>query len=73
VEIKFGAKVIDKNGETLGTIDHIVRDTWSGEIRKFVVRRSGPEKDLFLSPQDTADINGLLVKLNVSLEELRSR
>jgi sporulation protein YlmC with PRC-barrel domain len=35
MEIEFGKKVIDKNGKALGTVDHLVRNTWTGEVNKF--------------------------------------
>jgi sporulation protein YlmC with PRC-barrel domain len=71
MEIEFGAEVIDQKGEVLGTIDHIVRDTWSGETKKFVVRRE--DQDLFLSPDDVAEATNNKVKLKASLEELGKR
>ena len=70
MEIQYGAKVTDKNGNSLGTIDHIVHDTWTGEIRKFVVRREAPNNDLFLSPDDVLQITKDQVQLNLSSKEL---
>jgi hypothetical protein len=70
MEIEFGSQVLDKDNKLLGTVDHIVRDSWSGEITKFMVRREAPEKDLFISIKDTADISKDEIKLSVSLEEL---
>jgi sporulation protein YlmC with PRC-barrel domain len=73
MEPEFKARVVDRSGQELGTVDHLVRDTWSGEIRKFVVRRPDPDKDLFISMSDVAEAGKGRVKLNVSLEELNSR
>jgi sporulation protein YlmC with PRC-barrel domain len=73
MEPEFKAKVVDRDGKELGTVDHLVRDTWSGEIRKFVVRREEPEKDLFLTPEDIAEATKSQVNLNVTLEELNTR
>ncbi len=73
MEIEFKAEVADRNGKVLGTVDHIVRDTWSGDIRKFVVRRKDSDKDLFLSPDDVAKTSKNQINLNVSLEELDQR
>ena len=72
MEIEFGSRVLDKNEKLLGTVDHIVRDTWSGEISKFMVRREAPEKDLFISIKDAVDISKDTIKLGVSLEELNT-
>lgn len=73
MEIEFGSQVLDKNEKLLGTVDHIVRDTWSGEISKFMVRREAPEKDLFISIKDAVDISKDTIKLGVSLEELNMK
>ncbi len=73
MEIEFGSQVLDKNDKLLGTVDHIVRDTWSGEISKFMVRREAPEKDLFISIKDAVDISKDKIKLGLSLEELNMK
>lgn len=73
MELEFGAKVEDQNGKVLGTVDHLVRDTWTGEISKFVVRRKAPDSDLFLSPEDVLQATKSKVKLNVSFQELSQR
>ena len=73
MEPEFKAKVVDRNGTVLGTVDHLVRDTWSGEIKMFVVRREVSDKDLFLTPKDIKDATEGQVSLNVSLEELNTR
>jgi len=73
MEIKYAAKVIDQKGKVLGTVDHLVRNSWSGEITKFMVRREAPDEDLFLSLEDVSEANKSEVKLRVSLEELLKR
>jgi len=73
MEIEYAAKVIDQKGKFLGTVDHLVRNSWSGEITKFMVGREAPDEDLFLSLEDVSEANESEVKLNVSLEELLQR
>jgi len=73
MEIEFNAAVVDRDGKKLGTVDHIVRDTWSGDIRKFVVRRRDLDKDLFISPDDVAKATNNQINLRVSFEELNQR
>ena len=73
MEIEYASKVIDQKGKVLGTVDHLVRNSWSGEITKFVVRREAPDEDLFLSLEDVSEANKSEVKLSVSLEELLQR
>jgi hypothetical protein len=52
VRIKPGDKVVDRNGQVLGSVDLLARNTWTGEITKFIVTRKPPAKDLFLTPED---------------------
>lgn len=73
MELEFKAEVVDRNGTVLGTVDHLVRDTWSGEIRKFMVRRKDLAEDLFLSPEDVAKATKTRITLKATLEELNQR
>lgn len=73
MEVEYAAKVVDQNGKLLGTVDHLVRNTYSGEITKFVVRREAPAKDLFLTPEDVLEATETEVKLNLTLEEAADR
>ncbi len=73
MEPEYAAEVIDQTGKILGKVDHLVRNSWTGEITKFVVRREAPDEDLFLSTKDVSEATKSKVKLNVSLEELVKR
>lgn len=73
MELEYGAKVVDKNNKLLGIVDYLISDTWSGEIRKFMVYRKASQKDLVLSPADVAQAEKDTVRLNVTEEELESR
>jgi sporulation protein YlmC with PRC-barrel domain len=66
-EPKMGAEVIDLNGKSLGKIDYVVRDTWSGNVKKFMIYRKPPEEDLSFSPDDTSEITEDVVKLNITI------
>ncbi len=70
MEIEYGAEVVDRNGSVLGTVDHVLRNTWTGEISKFIVRQKPPNEDLFLSPQDVLEVSKSRIRLSVSSEEL---
>lgn len=70
MEIQYGAEVIDKNGKVLGRVDHLMRNTWTGEITKFAVRRKAPDEDLFFSTEDVLEATKTSVKLNISFHEL---
>lgn len=69
MEIEYGAEVVDKSGKMLGTIDYIIRDTWTGEIRKFMIRKKLPDEDLIFSPQDVLEATKSKIKVNISINE----
>jgi sporulation protein YlmC with PRC-barrel domain len=69
MEIEYGAEVIDKNDEVLGTVDHLIRDSWAGQIRKFMVRQKAPDRDLLFSPQDVLEATKSRIKVSFSSNE----
>ena len=73
MELEYGAEVLDRNGKRLGTVGQLIRNTWTGEISKFVVHREAPDENLFLTPEDVSEATGSAVKLRVSFEELSQR
>lgn len=70
--IQYGAEVIDKNGELLGTVDYPIADTLTGEITKFKVATQKTEEDLFFSSQDVLEATPAQVKLRIAFEESAS-
>ena len=72
MELEYGAEVVDAKGIVLGTVGHVVRDAWSGEITKFVVRHDSPIDDLFLSVDDVKEATKDKVILKVAGEDLKS-
>ena len=70
MELEYGAEVLDRNGKRLGTVGQLIRNTWTGEISKFVVCRKAPHTDLFLSPEDVLKATKSQIELNISLDEL---
>lgn len=70
MEIECGAKVTDRQGKVLGTVDHLIRNTWTGEISKFVVRRRAPDEALFFSVVDVLQATKSKIRLDISLDEL---
>lgn len=67
MEIKPGVPVVDKNGKEVGSVTHLARDGWSGEVKKFIISR--PDKDLFFTPEDVVEATDTIVKLNVAVDE----
>ena len=68
MEIDYGAEVIDKNGKKLGTVNKVIRDSWTGEISKFQVSTIKGDADLFISSEDVAEATGKEVKLKVAFD-----
>lgn len=69
MKLEPGAQVIDKNGKVLGSVDHLARDGWSGEVRKFIVNRKPPDKDLFFTPEDVLEATSTRIKLKIAPDE----
>jgi sporulation protein YlmC with PRC-barrel domain len=70
MDIEYGMLVVDKNGKSLGTVDHIVMDSWSGEPRKFIVRLEDEVSAVYFSPQHVAEVTKDNVKLNLAVAEM---
>ena len=68
MEIEYGAEVTDRSGKVLGTVDHLVRNAWTGEISKFMVCRK--DRDLLFSTEDVLEATKSKIKLSVSFDEL---
>lgn len=73
MDIEYRAQVVDRDGNFLGKVDYIMRNTWTGEVSKFMVRREPPEVDLFLSQPDIVETTKSTIKLSVSSEELHQK
>ena len=70
MEIEYGALVIDKYGKSLGKINYIIMDSWSGEPRKYMVRREEVDDAVFFTPEQIDGVTKKKVKLNIAIEEL---
>jgi sporulation protein YlmC with PRC-barrel domain len=70
MEIEYGAEVRDKNGKVLGTVNNVIRDSWTGEISKFQVTTDPTEVGFFIPPQNIDKATPKEITLNVALEEL---
>lgn len=69
MEIRPGIEVIDKNGKVLGSVTHLARDGWSGEVKRFIINRKPPDKDLFFTPEDVLEATDIRIKLKIALDE----
>jgi len=69
MKIEYGAEVVDRDGKVLGTVGYVIRNTWTGEISKFMVRRESPKRDLLFSLQDVLEVAESKIKVNISFNE----
>jgi sporulation protein YlmC with PRC-barrel domain len=69
MEIEYGALVKDKNGKALGTVNRVMRDTWTGDVSKFSVSTELADADLFYAVEDVAEADDKEVKLNITYGE----
>ncbi len=69
MDIKYGAEVVDKKGNSVGTVDHLANDPWSGEVKSFIVRRRAPSTDLFVRPEHVEEVTDSQVKLNFTASD----
>ena len=70
MEIEYGTLVTDKNGKTVGRVDYVIMDGWSGEPRKYMVRREEEDDAVFFTPEQIDGVIKKKVKLNIAIEEL---
>ena len=66
MEIEYGSEVIDRDGKTLGTVDYVIRNSWTGEISKFRVRRDSSGSELMFSPEEILESAETKIKVDVS-------
>ena len=65
---QFGVEVVDKNGRSLGKIDYIIRDSWSGDIKKYIIYRQRPDEDISFSPDDISEATESTITLKIAIE-----
>jgi len=73
MKIEHGARVVDRDGVALGTVDHLARNGWTGELSKFMIWRKPPKTDLTVSPEDVQEVGESEIRLTVSERELVER
>jgi len=69
MKITPGAQVVDKNGKVLGSVDMVAHDGWTGEIRKFIINRKLPQKDIYLTPEDVLEATDTRITLKIAVDE----
>jgi len=69
IEIQCGVEVIDSHGHVLGTVSQVINDTYTGKLRKFVVRRNNSVDALFFSPKEVLCVTDTKINVNVGVDQ----
>jgi hypothetical protein len=69
MDIEYGTEVIDREGRALGTVDYVIRDSWTGEISKFRVHRHSSGSEFMFSPGEILELAETKIKVDVSSNE----
>lgn len=69
--MEHGAQVYGRNGTYVGTVNRLIRNLWTGEISKFMVKTDLARRDLFFSPEDVLEQKSGSLTLKNSIEELK--
>jgi len=69
MDIEHGAEVFDRNGKRLGTVDRVIRDTYTTEIKRFTVSTDITDTGLFFSPEEVDEVTSSTVKLGIAFDE----
>ncbi len=69
MKIVYGAEVEDRHGNKVGQVNQVIRDSWTGNIRKFGVWQEGDVRDKLVSPEDIGEIKEDKIVLAITLEE----
>lgn len=65
MDIAYGMTVTDSEGVVIGDISKVIVDTWTGEVRKYMVRQPAELNSYFFTPSQVAEVKDGQVKLNV--------
>ena len=65
MKTELGSVVIDKEGEILGTVDYVIRNSWTGEISKYIIYRNPPETDISFRPNEILEVNSNETIVNI--------
>jgi len=68
MEIQLGAQVFDNNGERFGEVVKVVRDIWSGEIKKFLVSDSTPSNAEIFSASQVLEASEERIRIDITRE-----
>ena len=71
MKIAYGVEVEDKYGNRVGVVNHVIRDSWTGGIRKFGIWKEDRARDILVSPDDIEELKEDKIILAVALDEYK--
>jgi len=69
--MQHGEQVYGRNGGYVGTVNRLIRNLWTGEVSKFMVKTDLARQDLFLSPEDILEEKSGSLTLKTSVDEIK--
>ena len=72
MDIEVDMKVVDKTGKTLGTVEQVINDMWSGEPRKYVIMMPDEAGALFFKPDQVDKVEKGKVTLALAAADIES-
>ncbi len=64
--VQFGATVLDKNDQVIGTVDYPVSNSLTGKVEKFKVNTGSAKDALFFSVEEVDTVTPDRVKLKIA-------
>jgi|WetSurMetagenome_2_1015567.scaffolds.fasta_scaffold289458_1 hypothetical protein len=69
MDIMHGATVIDQDGKTIGNVDYIIRDAYTGLLKSFRVRTELVDPAPFFKVGDVLETTDEIVKLKIAFNQ----
>ncbi len=69
MKIAYGVNVEDKNGNYIGQVNHVIRDSWTGNIKKFGIWNESFGKDWLVSPDNIQKMTEEKIILSIATDE----
>jgi hypothetical protein len=64
--VEYGAKVVDQEGKLLGSVNYLVNDSLTGEVKNFKIETETDEQGLIFSMEDVEKITPGEIRLKIT-------
>jgi hypothetical protein len=69
MDIEYGTLVVDGDDKVLGTVDYVIRNSWTGEVSKFRVNQNQSGSEFMCSPENVVEKTETKIKVDVASHE----